>query len=212
LLCVLLATKLSILVIFERMNTQNIDFWEKKYEDGQTGWDIGYVSTPIKEYFDQIKNKDLQILIPGAGNSYEAEYLYNKGFTNITVIDWSKSALNNILERVPNFPKSNLLAIDFFDHKGSYDIIIEQTFFCAINPDLRTKYISKSNNLLKENGKLIGLLFNIPLFTDHPPYGGNKEEYIPMFEKKFNIKTMEIATNSIDARKNNELFIIMQKK
>ena len=58
----------------------NSKFWNQRYLENDTGWDIGYISTPIKEYFDQINNKKLKILIPGGGNSYEAEYLYKKGF------------------------------------------------------------------------------------------------------------------------------------
>jgi hypothetical protein len=51
-------------------------YWEEKFIKNETGWDIGYVSTPLKEYFDQLTNKDLKILIPGSGNGYEAEYLF----------------------------------------------------------------------------------------------------------------------------------------
>jgi len=51
-------------------------FWSSKYQEGQTGWDMGEVSPPIKAYIDQLTNKDLSILIPGAGNAYEAAYLF----------------------------------------------------------------------------------------------------------------------------------------
>jgi hypothetical protein len=40
-------------------------FWDNKYKSGETGWDIGYISTPLKKYFDQLTNKELKILIPG---------------------------------------------------------------------------------------------------------------------------------------------------
>ncbi len=194
------------------MNTQKSAFWEKKYIEDNIGWDIGHISTPIKEYIDQLQNKNIRILIPGAGNSYEAEYLHNLGFKNVTVIDWAQSALDNIKQRVPGFSSKNLLDCDFFEHQASYDLIIEQTFFCAINVDLRTKYVSKMNSLLTKDGKLIGLLFNVPLNTDHPPFGGNLSEYIPLFENSFNILTMEKATNSIQPRKDKELFMILEKK
>ncbi|WP_315822136.1 hypothetical protein [Paraflavitalea speifideaquila] len=65
----------------------NADYWDNRYQHQQTGWDIGYVSTPIKDYIDQLIHKDLAILIPGCGNSYEAEYLLQQGFTHITLID-----------------------------------------------------------------------------------------------------------------------------
>ena len=58
------------------------NYWNERYLKNDFGWDLGTISPPLKEYFDQIKNKNLSILIPGAGNSYEAEYLVNNGFAS----------------------------------------------------------------------------------------------------------------------------------
>ena len=58
------------------------EFWTQRYEQNQTGWDIGEISRPLKEYIDQLEDKNLKILIPGAGNAYEAEYLFKQGFTS----------------------------------------------------------------------------------------------------------------------------------
>lgn len=188
------------------------EFWDSRYQSKQTGWDIGYISTPLKEYFNQLTNKNLKILIPGGGNSYEAEYLHKNGFTNVYVVDLSKTALNNIQKRIPSFPENHLIHSNFFDLNDSFDLIIEQTFFCAINPDLRPVYASKMSDLLASNGKLVGLLFNIPLFQDRPPFGGNKKEYLNYFEPYFNLDIIETSYNSISERKNNELFIKLIKK
>ncbi len=187
-------------------------FWTEKYINGYTGWDIGYVSTPLKEYIDQLSDKNLKILIPGGGNSYEAEYLFHKGFKNIFVIDISPIPLENLAKRVPFFPKENLLHQDFFTLEETYDLILEQTFFCAQDPQLRPQYVSKMYDLLKPNGKLVGVLFNIPLNDDKPPFGGNQAEYQSLFSEKFKIETMETAYNSIPQRTGNELFIIMKRK
>ena len=51
------------------------EVWNDRYQNKDIGWDIGKISTPLKEYFDQLENKDLKIAIPGCGNAYEAEYL-----------------------------------------------------------------------------------------------------------------------------------------
>lgn len=189
----------------------NEAFWSEKYNSGETGWDIGHISTPLKEYIDQLSNKDLKILIPGGGNSYEAEYLFNNGFTNTFVVDISAIPLRNFSLRVPSFPKENLLHSDFFELEDSFDLILEQTFFCALNPSLREMYVNKMGQLLKAGGKLVGLLFNIPLNSHQPPFGGNKEEYISLFSEKFKIERMETAYNSIPKRKGNELFFIFRK-
>jgi hypothetical protein len=88
-------------------------YWENKYLNNKTGWDIGYISTPIKEYTNQLKNKNISILIPGAGNGHEVEYLYHQGFKNITVIDIAEIPLKNLAEKIPDFPKENLINQDF---------------------------------------------------------------------------------------------------
>ncbi|RSK40364.1 methyltransferase domain-containing protein [Mangrovimonas spongiae] len=187
-------------------------FWDNKYKNNETGWDLGEVSPPIKAYIDQLTNKSSHILIPGGGNSYEAEYLHNKGFKNVYVVDLSKTALSNLKKRIPTFPSSHLIQKDFFDLEMTFDVILEQTFFCAINPNLREQYVTKSNELLKPKGKVVGLLFDVPLNTDKPPFGGCKKDYITYFEKYFNIVLMEEAYNSHDTRHGKELFFIIKKK
>jgi len=186
--------------------------WENRYLKNDIGWDLGEVSTPLKEYFNQLENKEIKILIPGGGNSYEAEYLFKNGFKNVFVVDFSKSAIENIQKRIPNFPSSQLIHGDFFELENSFDLIIEQTFFCAINPNLRAAYIVKMHQLLKSKGKLVGLMFNVPLNKDKPPFGGNKEDYLVSFKLLFNIEKMQACYNSFGNRKGRELFVKMLKK
>ena len=181
--------------------------WNQRYLSKNTGWDIGYVSTPLKEYFDQLKNKDLRILIPGCGNSHEAEYLFSLGFQNVYVLDFSKKAINNFSSRVPGFPKDNLLCEDFFNISGNYDLIIEQTFFCAINKSKRFEYVNKIHSLLNKNGRLVGLLFNGPMNDDHPPFGGSIAEFKKLFSSLFDLKIIQSSKNSISSRNGKELFI-----
>ncbi|WP_028890027.1 methyltransferase domain-containing protein [Tenacibaculum ovolyticum] len=188
------------------------DFWENKYKANKTGWDLGEVSPSLKAYFDQLEDKELKILIPGGGNSYEAEYLFNKGFKNVFIVDLSETALENIQKRVPSFPNSQLILGNFFDLDTTFDLVIEQTFFCALNPDLRKKYAQKMNEILNENGKLVGLLFNAKLNEDHPPFGGDKEEYITYFKPYFTFNVFEKCYNSYHNRQEMELFIKFIKR
>jgi thiopurine S-methyltransferase len=198
-------------------NTQEEkNYWSKRYQDNKTGWDIGAPSTPLKVYIDQITNKDLKILIPGAGNSYEAEYLFNNGFKNVYVLDIANAPLKALLKRVPNFPLNQLIEGNFFEYNNSFDLIFEQTFFCSFPPTLNNRklYAKKINSLLKPKGKLVGVWFNIPLTRDMEkrPFGGTKEEYLSYFSPYFKINTFEKCYNSIAARQDNELFGIFQKK
>lgn len=187
------------------------NFWDNRYQSNDIGWDLGTISPPLKAYFDQLTNLDLKILIPGGGNSYEAEYLFDKGFKNIYVVDLSQTALDNLKNRVPDFPSSNLILNNFFDLDQTFDLIIEQTFFCAINPSLRADYAKKASDILNVNGKVAGLLFDAVLNTTHPPFGGSKTEYLGYFTPYFDIKIMDASYNSIKPRAGRELFFIIQK-
>ncbi|WP_299899049.1 methyltransferase domain-containing protein [uncultured Aquimarina sp.] len=185
-------------------------FWTQKYEQNQTGWDIGYVSTPIATYADQLKNKDLKILIPGCGNAYEAIYLHSKDFKNVYIVDFVKETLNQFQRNNPTFPKKHIIHNDFFEIEGKFDLIIEQTFFCALVPKQRREYVSKMRSLLKNKGKLVGVLFNRVFEQSGPPFGGTKQEYDSLFSSQFKIKTLENCYNSILPRKGSELFFIFE--
>jgi thiopurine S-methyltransferase len=189
-------------------------YWSNRYEEEKTGWDIGYPSTPLKEYIDQIENKELRILIPGAGNAYEAEYLFEQGFNNVYVLDISKNPLEAFQKRVPNFPEENLIHASFFEFEGQFDLIIEQTFFCAIDPspDNRKAYAKKVNELLNPNGKLVGLWFTHSLDKGGPPHGGTKKEYESYLNAYLETKIFEPCHNSIKPRGGKELFGIFIKK
>ena len=196
------------------MEQLSAQYWEERYENQNTGWDLGEISTPLKTYIDQLTDKSIKILIPGGGNSYEAEYLFKNGFKNVYVVDVSKTALISFKKRVPEFPLEQLWHQDFFDLnvKYTFDVILEQTFFCAINPRLRIDYISKILSLLKLEGKLVGVLFNEQMNADQPPFLADREEYLNLFKDDFKIEIMERCYNSTGKRMGKEWFIKLIKK
>ncbi len=98
-------------------NVSHADYWQQRYEQGKAGWDMGRVSPPLKAYFDNKFSqvaKTAHILIAGAGNAYEAEYLHNQGFSNVIVVDFAQTPLTNLANKLPNFPKEHLVQSDFF--------------------------------------------------------------------------------------------------
>lgn len=189
----------------------NANYWDKQYQNNETGWDLHQVSPPLKSFIDTLTDKSMSILIPGCGNAYEAEYLLDNGFTNVTLIDISSTLVQRLTEKLHD-KSIQILHADFFDHQGKYDLIVEQTFFCAIDPSLRARYASKCFSLLNEGGRVAGLLFRIEFEKAGPPFGGKKEDYIKLFEPYFYLVQFDTCTNSIKPRLGNELFIEMQKR
>jgi thiopurine S-methyltransferase len=192
------------------------EYWTKRYKEERTGWDIGAPSRPLKEYINQLKDKNIRILIPGAGNGYEAQYLWKNGFKNVYILDISEIPLRAFRERNPAFAKANVLQENFFEHQGKYDLILEQTFFCSCVPTVenRTAYAKQMAQLLKPSGKLVGLWFNFPLTgnMEKRPFGGTQEEYVSYLSPYFKTKLFKRAYNSIAPRLGKELFGIFLKK
>lgn len=194
------------------MHTDFKQYWENRYKQGQTGWDIGYPSPALIDFVETHLTKDQKILIPGAGNSYEAEYLFAKGYHHIYILDIVKKPLTDFQKRNPLFPENQLLNEDFFKHQSQYDCILEHTFFSSLPPEYRSQYVCHTYDLLRQKGILAGLLFQIDFGNPFPPYGGSYDEYVSLFSQNFMLITMETAKNSIKPRSGNELFFIFEKK
>jgi SAM-dependent methyltransferase len=191
--------------------TLDKNYWETRYLISDTGWDLGKVSPPIKRYIDTLENKNARILIPGCGNTYEAEYLLLQGFTNITVIDIAPTLVKNLRDKFEKYTSISVILGDFFEHHEEYDLIIEQTFFCALPPNFRENYVAKMHKLLSNDGILAGLLFD-KTFEAGPPFGGSKSEYESLFSTTFHFINFDMSDHSIPKRANSELFFEFKKK
>jgi Thiopurine S-methyltransferase (TPMT). len=188
------------------------EYWDNCYKNRETGWDIGYASPALIEYAETMIPKDASILIPGCGNAHEAKALLDKGFKNITLLDIAPTLVNQVQKEFGEAAPVQIICEDFFEHGEKYDYILEQTFFCALDPHLREKYRNKITDLLHPHGILAGLLFNRAFEPTGPPFGGNKTEYQRLFQVAFDILKMEDCFNSIPQRQGSELFIALRKK
>jgi methyl halide transferase len=183
------------------------NYWNSQYESKQIGWDLGQVSPPLKGYIDQLATKNLRILIMGCGNAYEADYLLDNGFQHITLIDISPLLVESLQQKYKGRPEIVVVLGDFFEHHGQYDLVLEQTFFCAINPSLRQSYANKMNEIIVPQGKLVGVMFDKEFDFAGPPFGGCKCKYEGYFTPYFSFKIFEHCHNSIKPRQDTELFV-----
>lgn len=193
-------------------NELSAGYWSKRYVENDAAWDVGRITDPMKAYIDQLSDKEISILIPGCGNAYEAEYLLENGFTNVTIVDFSDVLIEQVKKKFAHFEnKPQIILADFFDLDQKHDLILEQTFLSALHPSLRQKYAAKLHDLLKDGGKVAGVIFGKD-FPENPPFGGSKKEYEKLFAEKFEIIKLEDCYNSIEPRAGAELFIILRKR
>ena len=189
------------------------NYWTERYQNFETGWDLGEVSPPLKAYIDQLDDKHAPILIPGAGNGYEALYLLKNGYKNVTIVDIARPPLENLRAQEPDTSKLKLVHDDFFNLNvsDSFKYVLEQTFFCALDPALRPNYVSQMYRILKPGGKVAGVLFDREFPFQGPPFGGSSDEYQRLFKMHFDHFKISPCYNSMLPRQGSEVFFIAQK-
>ena len=191
--------------------SEDTPYWEERYRENNTPWDLGMVSPPLKNYIDRLTDHNLSVLIPGCGNAYEASYLLERGFRKVTLIDLSATLTSSLQSKYKGQP-IEIINANFFDHKGNYDLILEQTFFCAIHPSLRKAYVNTCYDLLNKDGKIAGVLFNKKFAENEPPYIASDNEYRNLFENLFHFNEFLPCTTSAGPRLGCEVSFEFQKK
>lgn len=204
------------------MNQANINFlssnyWNDKYKTGDTGWDIG-APTPIFSDWISSQNEKLNICVLGAGNGWDAVNFAKHGH-EVTAVDFAEQAVNN-MDNLAKKEKINLniLKLDIFKLKDFYsnyfDVIVEYTCFCAINPKDRGRYIVLANKILKPGGQLVALLF--PLSMDKnkdigPPFSIDIDIVKLKFRRYFNLISDDYHKLTIKPRVEREKLLIFKK-
>jgi methyl halide transferase len=189
----------------------NDQYWNNRYLQLDTGWDLKAVSPPLKRYFDNPSQPLGRVFIPGCGQAHEAVYLSQLGYQNVVLLDFAPALVRQLRTKFEN-TTIDVQEGDIFKHQGIYDTIVEQTLFCAIDPRRRLDYVKKMADLLHSGGVWVGLLFNKNFEKPGPPFGGNKAEYVNLLKETFEILIMEVCNDSVEPRMGSELFFIAKKK
>ena len=200
----------------QSINSSMPEYWEKSYQSGDMGWDLGG-PTPIFDDWIQYQADSLSICILGAGNGWDAINFAEKGH-NVTAVDFAESAIDNMHTSAQSKGvQINIVHSDIFDlcklFNHTFDIVLEYTCFCAIDPARRMDYVRMTNQILKPDGKLVALLFPIDkdINDDGPPFAVDLDSTISLFLKYFILDTKEIPSLSIERRNGREVFVIFKK-
>ena len=199
-------------------NVSKPSFWDDRYIKNDDTWDLNH-PTPIFVNWEKniLKKNNLKICIPGCGKGHDAIYFASKGH-NVYAIDFSLNALNYLKsESSKKNVVVNIIKNDFFkldkSFYGFFDIILEYTFFCAIDPLKRKEYVNLCSKILKKNGKLIAIF--IPItdnLKQNPPFFVSNNDINELFSPRFNLFKQDFSHLSIKSRKGNEIFIECIKK
>ncbi|MEC4894801.1 MAG: methyltransferase domain-containing protein [Oscillatoria sp. PMC 1051.18] len=186
----------------------NSDFWESRYQEGTTRWDLGGATPPLASFLASPEApKPGKTAVLGCGRGYDTILFARHGFAAIG-FDFAPSAIAaaTSLAKQQQVPAQFLLG-DIFalpkEFPGYFDYVVEHTCFCAISPEKRLEYLEVVSSILKPEGELIGVFFthNRP---GGPPFGSTVQEIKELFATKFEILTLKPVTNSVPSRQGEE--------
>ena len=190
----------------DRGDPSDPKFWEVLYQADTTGWELGRASPPLANYFANTSPAGLRVLVVGCGRGHEARMLASLG-AEVTAIDIAPSAIAQA--RAIESPQTvDFRLADLFDLRGqlpAFDLIVEHTCFCAIDPARRDEYVAAVADALVPGGTFIGLFFAHGR-EGGPPFTTTAKEIRERFGDRFIIDTLATAEGSVISRRGDELF------
>lgn len=205
-------TKLRAPRLDREGSPSDASYWEALYQTGQDGWELGRAAPPLARWFHVHSPAHLRTLVVGSGRGHEARCLAALG-ADVTALDFSASA-NAEAEKLAaaeglaiSFQEANLFT---FAPAQLFDLVVEHTCFCAIEPHQRKQYVQAINRLLTPGGRLVGLFYahNRP---GGPAFGTNETELMSLFSPVFSLEHKEIPSDSIATRLGEELLLCWRK-
>lgn len=190
-------------------------FWTDRYQRGETDWDKGAPSPGLVDFLAAGKYKPGRVIVPGCGRGHDVRALARAGF-DVTGVDVAAAAVRDATAQTTadGLPNARFVRANFFKLppklRGPYDWMFEHTFFCAIDPALRERYVETVARLLRPGGWLLGVFYNIQPESG-PPFGTTREELVERFSPRFTLR-LERVPRSYPNRTGKELLMLWQRR
>jgi SAM-dependent methyltransferase len=161
------------------MHGPNVEFWQERYRNRETGWDRGGASPQLLSWVEaEHLIPPARIAVPGCGAGWEVAELARRGFV-ATGIDYAEAAVERSRALLDGQGlQAELIRADVLRWcpQTRFDAIYEQTCLCALHPDHWVAYASALHRWLVPGGRLFALFMQVPRpesaegFVQGPPY------------------------------------------
>ncbi|AZZ38020.1 class I SAM-dependent methyltransferase [Bdellovibrio sp. qaytius] len=199
---------------FENPNLSDSEFWTDIYNEGNPGWDLGEPAVAFKDMIQRIKLPKSRILVLGCGAGHDAALFAEAGHV-VTAVDFSEGAIKKAKSLYSHLENLTFVQQDIFalphDWNETFDVIVEHTCFCAIDPDRRKEMVKLWRRLLHEEGQIMGVFFAM-LKRAGPPYGSSEWEIRELLKNSFHFLFWGRWRESIPRREGRELFVLAKKR
>ncbi len=172
------------------------DFWQGLYEKGDTRFDVGAPSPPLMDWLDAHPIVASRAIVPGCGYGHDVIELAQRGLSTVGV-DFAPAAVQAgraAADRAGLSSRARFLECDVFslgsEHDGAYDLLFEQTCYCAITPARRDDYAALAARLVAPGGTLLFVVYPADGHQGGPPFAIDPTEVEPRFAAWFDLLWM----------------------
>lgn len=144
------------------------EFWQQRFESGQTPWDRGAVNPQLLRWLESGLLAPCRILVPGCGSGHEVAELASRGF-EVVGLDYAAAAVERARARLATLEpgvraRAGVVHADALEWQPErpFDAIYEQTCLCALYPDHWGAYAGQLHRWLAPGGRLFALFVQIP--------------------------------------------------
>jgi SAM-dependent methyltransferase len=193
---------------------RSVQFWNGRYQSGHPSWEIGGPAPPLVAWATKERERG-QLAVLGCGRGEDALFFAQEGW-RVSGFDFSDAAIQGARQNAASRGLIlDLLQRDIFTLEdaftGQFDVVVEHTCFCAIDPQRRDEYVQAVRRLLKPGGRFVGLFYAI-LPEDGPPFPTSAEELRRRFSLGFVEETLFVPENSHESRQSRELFGVFRRR
>ena len=189
-------------------------FWDACYRNFQNGWELDDAAPAFKDMVPRLKLQKSRVLVLGCGSGNDAALFAEEGHI-VTAVDFSEEALDRAKKKYGHLQNIKWVKADAFhlpkEFVGAFDILVEHTFYCAIDPSKRQELVQVWKRCLIDKGFLLGVFFVMD-YKKAPPYGGLEWEVRERLKKDFHFIFWGRLKDSVQNRLGKELLVYAHRK
>ncbi len=193
---------------------RQVEYWSDRYQQGKDGWELKGPSPVIVEGVPAILEKHVSIknvIVPGCGRGHDAHWLASQGNWDVVGLDFAPEAVAaartlyetdlEVAQRL-GYEQADVFAYAK-DNPGRFDLWVDHTFLCAIDPKMRDRYMQAAANCTKMGGYFVGVIFATGK-TSGPPWHCDPTEIADLAQPYFEVHSITKSEASVANRQGRE--------
>jgi hypothetical protein len=191
-------------------------FWSRLYDEGQDGWELGRAAPPlsrwVSDHSDLVRGR--RTLVLGAGRGHDAR-LFARAGGQVIGVDFSARAVDESRALAAaegtavEFRERDVFALRLDLER--YELCVEHTCFCAIDPARRAEYVDVVADVLVPGATFVAL-FWVHARPGGPPFALSAAEIDGLFAGRFAEVERETPADSVATRLGQELLITYRRR